>query len=102
VKPVVVRTAGGPGTGFPHTDDYYPALSRRIGEAGTAIVQVCVDGQGRLTSAPQVTHTSGYARLDQGALNLAQAGSGHYRPATEDGHPVSSCYPYRIKFELNN
>ncbi|HYM29333.1 MAG TPA: hypothetical protein VET66_14380 [Steroidobacteraceae bacterium] len=38
--------------------------------------------------------------LDGGALALARAGSGHYRPATEDGRPVSACFPFRIRFEM--
>src|SRR5215472_3695806 len=41
-KPVN-RVGGGPGKNFPNTDDYYPAASARLGEAGTATVHVCVD-----------------------------------------------------------
>jgi hypothetical protein len=33
---------------------------------------------------------------------LARAGSGHYRPTTEDGRPVTACYPIKIRFELRN
>ncbi|TLY91210.1 MAG: energy transducer TonB, partial [Gammaproteobacteria bacterium] len=46
--------------------------------------------------------SSGSARLDDGALKLAHAGSGHYRPTTEDGRPVDSCYVFRIRFELRD
>jgi TonB family protein len=99
--PTPHRVVGGPGKGFPTTDDYYPAVSRRLSETGAATVQVCVDTQGRLTAAPMLTRSSGSRRIDDGALNLATAGSGHYRPSTEDGQPVSSCYPYRIRFVLN-
>ncbi|MGP8033598.1 MAG: energy transducer TonB [Steroidobacteraceae bacterium] len=96
----VVRVTGGPGRGFPDTADYYPAPSIRLAEKGVATVRVCVDGAGRLTADPQIAQSSGSARLDAGALRLAKAGSGRYRPSTEDGRPVSSCYPFGIRFEL--
>jgi TonB family protein len=98
--PVSHRLLGGPGKGFPNTDDFYPSASRRLAETGSTTVQVCVDSQGRLAGDPVVTQSSGIRRLDEGALNLAKAGSGHYRPTTENGQPVSSCYPYRIRFRL--
>jgi TonB family protein len=96
------RVVGGPGKGFPNPDEYYPPAARRAGEMGTAAVQVCVDSAGRLSSAPTITESSGFARLDEGALKLAKAGSGHYRPSTEDGRPIDSCYAYRIKFQLTD
>jgi periplasmic protein TonB len=98
----VTRIIGGPGAGFPNTEDYYPAASRRIGENGMVTVQVCVDASGRLTADPTIAQSSGSARLDGGALKLARAGSGHYRATTEDGRAVSSCYPYRIRFEIKD
>ncbi len=100
--PPVQRVVGGPGKGFPNTDDYYPAASRRLSETGAATVQVCVDDHGRLNGDPSVTRSSGNRRIDEGALNLAKAGSGHYRPTLEDGQSVSSCFPYRIRFTLGN
>jgi hypothetical protein len=63
-------------------------------------VRVCVDEHGRLQGDPTIADTSGSARLDGGALALARAGSGHYRSSTEDGKPVSSCYAYRVRFQL--
>jgi TonB family protein len=72
-----------------------------LGENGVAIVGVCVDENGRLTSNPTLAKSSGSAALDNGALKLAKAGSGHYRSTTEDGRPVSYCYPFRIRFQLN-
>jgi TonB family protein len=96
------RVSGGPGMGFPNTADFYPAAARRLAETGATTVQVCVDTQGRLTGDPVVTQGSGIHRLDDGALNLARAGSGHYRPTTENGQPVSACYPYRIRFRLDD
>jgi hypothetical protein len=59
-----------------------------------------VDDKGRLTAVPTLAETSGSASLDEGALKLAKAGSGHYRATTEDGRPVSSCYQFRIRFNF--
>jgi TonB family protein len=97
-----VRIDGGPGTGFPATDDFYPAAARRLGEKGLATVRVCVDPQGRLSADPVIAQSSASARLDDGALKLARAGSGHYRATTEDGRPVSACYAFRIRFEFRD
>ena len=94
------RIVGGPAKGFPATADYYPDASRRLGEQGATAVQVCVDPRGRLTSEPTLTQSSGSARLDGSALTLARAGSGHYRPTTEDGRAVTACFSFRIRFEL--
>jgi TonB family protein len=71
-------------------------------EQGIATVRVCVDVNGRLTSDPTTLQSTGSSRLDEGALKLARAGSGHYRATTEDGRPVNSCYPFRIRFQLKN
>ncbi|MDB6091721.1 MAG: hypothetical protein JWN85_4505 [Gammaproteobacteria bacterium] len=99
---VMNRLLGGPGKGFPNTDAYYPSAARRMGETGIAAVRVCVDDKGRLTADPTLAQSSGSANLDEGGLRLAKAGSGHYRPTTEDGLPVRSCYVFRIKFDLKD
>jgi protein TonB len=96
----VIRMQGGPGSGFPNTDDYYPSIAKRMEEQGVTTVRVCVGTNGRLTSDPTIAQTSGSPRLDDGALLLAKAGSGHYRSATEDGRAVNSCYSYRVRFAL--
>ena len=96
----VQRLAGGPGAGFPETADFYPSPSIRWGEEGVTTVQVCVDPRGRLTSEPTTAKGSGSARLDDAALKLARAGSGHYRATTEDGLPVNSCYAFAVRFQL--
>ena len=98
----VNRVPGGPGSGFPNTDDFYPSAAKRMEEQGVATVRVCVDVNGRLTSDPVTVQSSGSARLDAGALQLAKAGSGHYRASTEDGRPIVSCYPFRVRFQLRN
>jgi TonB family protein len=97
---VVRQLTGGPGAGFPETADFYPSPSIRLAEEGLTTVRVCVDPKGRLTSEPTTVKGSGSARLDEAALKLARAGSGHYRATTEDGQPVNSCYPFGIRFQL--
>jgi TonB family protein len=98
----VNRVLGGPGVGFPNMDDFYPEAARRLGEKGTTTINVCVDGTGRLTGKPTIDQSSGSPRLDEGALRLAKAGSGHYRATTENGRPVSACYAFRIRFQLRD
>lgn len=94
------RTQGGPGVGFPNTDDYYPAAAIRQHEEGGVALRVCVNERGQLSGEPTVVQSSGFELLDGGALKLAKAGSGHYRSTTEDGHSVSDCYAFRIRFQL--
>jgi periplasmic protein TonB len=102
IKPSVKRTVGGPGRGFPNTEDFYPADAIRKGQQGAVTVQTCVDERGRLTAVPTIARSSGTPSLDEGALRLAKAGSGHYRATTEDGQAVSSCYQFRIAFYLKD
>jgi|SRR5450631_2764910 len=97
---IVSHVAGRPGAGFPETGDFYPSPAIRAGEEGLSTVSVCVDVRGRLTSAPTTEKSSGSARLDDAALRLARAASGHYRAATDDGQPVNSCYPFGVRFQL--
>lgn len=94
------RVIGGPGAGFPDSDAFYPAGARRLGEQGAVTLNVCVDATGRLTATPVVAGSSGSPRLDAGAVRLASAGSGRYRPTTENGRAVASCYPFRVRFQL--
>ena|SRR5436853_7623673 len=56
----------------------------------------------RLSADPTIARSSGSARLDEGAVRLAKAGSGHYRATTEDGRPVSSCFPFLIRFDFRD
>jgi TonB family protein len=93
---------GGPGKGFPNSGDFYPPAAIRGRIEGTSAVSVCTDERGRLTAAPTLVHGSGSGDLDQAALRLAKAGSGRYRPSTEDGRAVSSCYPFNVTFNLRD
>jgi protein TonB len=98
----VVRTSGGPGKGFPNSEDFYPPASQRLGEEGSSMVEACIGPDGRLTQEPKIAQSSGKSRLDEAALKLAKAGSGRYRPTTEDGKPVPSCIKFNIRFQFRN
>jgi TonB family protein len=100
--PAVNRVMGGPGAGFPGADDFYPVDSIRLRESGIATVGVCVDAAGRLIGKPTIDRSSGRPSLDEAAVKLAKAGSGHYRATTEDGRPVSACYPFLVRFRLRD
>jgi len=96
----VSRVPGGPGAGFPNAQEFYPSSARRLGEQGVAAVRVCVDASGRLRGPPTVAQSAGSPRLDEGAVRLALAGSGHYRPSKENGRAVDSCFAFRVRFTL--
>ncbi len=97
----VKRVLGQPGAGFPNTADFYPSQSIRLEEKGVATVRACVDAAGRLTAAPTIVQSTGKGRLDEAALKLARAGSGHYRATTENGQPVNLLLRFRhpLRFE---
>src|SRR5499427_74231 len=101
-KAAVAGTAVGLGKGFPNVDDYYPDASRRLGEEGLTVVDICVGPDGKLTEAPKVGKSSGHERLDQAAVKVAQVGSGRFKPATEDGKPVAKCTQLPIRFKLHS
>jgi periplasmic protein TonB len=101
-KAAVAATAIGLGKGFPNVDDYYPDASRRLGEEGLTVIDICVGPDGKLTEPPKVGKTSGHERLDQAAVKVASVGSGRFKPATEEGKPVSKCTQLPIRFKLHN
>jgi protein TonB len=76
----------------------YPSLSRRLGEQGSAVIQILVDVDGRVIDA-KLLQSSGHDRLDQAAL----AGVRHsYRflPGTVDGKPVQMWYTFKFIWKL--
>ena len=100
-RAAVAATAVGLGKGFPNVDDYYPDASRRLGEEGLTVVDICVGPDGKLTEPPKVGKSSGHDRLDQAAVKVAQVGSGRFKPATEEGKPVAKCTQLPIRFKLH-
>jgi periplasmic protein TonB len=86
--------------GFPNVDDYYPGSARRLGQEGTAVVNVCVGPDGKLSKEPTIEKSSGTASLDEAAMKLAHAGSGRFKPATEEGKPITACTRLPVRFQL--
>jgi len=97
--PVVVAKTPAKIGRMPSSEDYYPAASKRAEEQGTVTVKVCVDNKGKLIGDPSVVTSSGFDRLDEGAVKLARAG--RYQPGTSGGQPQDeSCVSFRVKFEI--
>jgi len=84
---------------MPSSEDYYPAASKRAEEQGSVTLKVCVDNKGKIVGNPTVVTSSGFERLDEGAVKLARAG--RYQPGTQGGQPAAeSCVSFRVKFEI--
>ena len=105
--PVAVAKAGPVGTApkidlgrFPHSEDYYPAASKRLEEQGSPVVHVCIGAKGGLSQPPTIQTSSGSTRLDQGAIDLVKAGARYISPGTEEGKPVDKCFDFRVKFTM--
>ncbi len=81
-------------------DDYYPSGSRRRGEQGSPVVQVCVGPSGKVLREPVVIDTSGFPELDVAAIEVAKAT--RYAAGTRDGKALpESCLKFKIRFVLN-
>lgn len=84
---------------MPSSEDYYPAASKRAEEQGSVTLKVCVDDKGKIIGNPTVVTSSGFERLDEGAVKLARAG--RYQAGTVGGRPApESCVSFRVKFEI--
>lgn len=75
----------------------YPRASRRLGEAGLVLVRVFVDAEG-LPRQLQVMQSSGFARLDEAALEGVRRA--RFKPPIEDGQPTAGWARIPIPFEL--
>ncbi len=83
---------------LPNSEDYYPSELRREGVQGAAVVRVCVDERGVRQGNPVVEQSSGNARLDEGALNVAR--SGRYARSLQGSTPVPNCFRFHIGFQF--
>ncbi|HTW38591.1 MAG TPA: energy transducer TonB [Steroidobacteraceae bacterium] len=82
------------------TDDYYPDVSRRLDETGTALVHACAGTNGRVSQTPTIERSSGSSRLDQAAIRYAT--HARYHPATEDGRAIPGCTRFNVTFRLTD
>jgi hypothetical protein len=83
---------------LPNTEDFYPPDLRRLNVTGATHVRGCVDAQGMRQGDPTIEESSGNARLDMGAMNIAR--HGRYARAMQGDTPVGSCYRFRIAFKI--
>lgn len=79
------------------TPPRYPPLSRRMGEEGTVVLRVELDELGKVCAA-RVKDSSGFARLDDAALEAVRTWRCH--PAQRDGQPVRAVALQPFKFIL--
>ena len=97
--------AGAPSLVEPSADaDYlknpppaYPRASRRLGEQGTVIVRVFISTQG-LPEKAEVRTSSGFARLDQAALEAVQRW--RFVPGRRSGTPEAMWFNIPVRFVL--
>jgi periplasmic protein TonB len=83
----------------PLTSPLYPPISQRLNEEGRVILEVYVLDNGRVADAT-VLKSSGYARLDQAALEEVKRGW-RLLPGTEDGKPTAMWVRLAVRFRLN-
>ena len=77
----------------------YPALSRRLHEEGTVLLVVRVTTKGNVEQE-QVKHSSGFARLDEAALNAVR--QWRFVPARRGDEPVAANVIVPIVFRLSD
>jgi TonB family protein len=82
--------------GFPSSEEFYPPRAKFNDLEGAVTLRVSISATGCIERA-EIAGTSGVAELDEGALNLAMAGS--YVPAAAGGKAVPGTLMFRVKFE---
>jgi outer membrane biosynthesis protein TonB len=83
---------------LPNSEDYYPPDMRRQNVQGATNLRVCVDAQGTRQGDPAIEASSGFARLDAGAVNLVK--HGRYARSMQGDTPVGNCFRFRITFRI--
>ena len=76
----------------------YPAMSRRLGEAGRVIVRVLIGPDGHARDA-RIHDSSGFDRLDRLALETARD-RWRYVPGTRNGVPEAMWFDVPFNFVL--
>ncbi len=99
--PPVAAPVSGSGSSAPslivNNKPAYPPASIRGQEEGVTTLSVCVSDSGRAQSV-QVTESSGFARLDDAALNWMR--NARFKPATMDGRKRAVC-GHVVAYEWN-
>lgn len=96
-QPTKGRDKPGLAPDFPSSESFYPADAKQNDVEGAVTLRVAVSETGCIQRA-EVAGTSGVARLDEAALDLAMAGS--YVPAAGAGDKATAgTMMFRVKFE---
>lgn len=80
-------------------DPSYPPASRRAGEQGTVRLKVLVDTSGRASNVA-VTQTSGFARLDQAAMEAVR--KWRFVAATDGTNKIQAYTQVAVTFKLTD
>ncbi|MEW6592049.1 MAG: energy transducer TonB, partial [Pseudomonadota bacterium] len=78
----------------------YPALSRRLGEAGLVRLNVLVNADGSVGRL-ELDRSSGHPRLDHSAMETVQS-SWKFEPARQGGKAVPAWVIVPIQFTLRS
>jgi protein TonB len=78
----------------------YPAKDTRLGNQGSADVEVYVLPNGRVGDA-RIVRSTGFESMDRSALDEAKR-NWRLIPATRDGVPIAQWYKVRVTFRLTN
>lgn len=84
----------------PLTQPEYPPSSRRAGEAGTVVLEVLVNVNGRIDDV-RVKTSSGFPKLDEAAMREARR-AWRAVPGTENGKPIAMWAPFAVTFKLTD
>lgn len=106
VSPCPAPASGTSGTKYPKLgrltrslEDFYPALSRRLGEEGTVMVSFRISATGCVESAA-IVGSSGSDLLDEAVLKFYE--TMEFVPGAMDGKAVESTVTAPIVFKLDN
>ena len=100
INPQPVADSAVAGVTSTHTTPPYPDQARALGEQGSVTLHLMISPAGDVTAAT-VTQTSGFADLDQAAVNWVVA-HWKYKPAIQNGLAIASATDAIVKFDLKN
>jgi protein TonB len=83
-----------------YTQPDYPSASRRLGEAGSVVLELLVGEDGKVSDA-KVISPSGFPRLDEAAVKEALR-HWKFQPGTEDGKPKPMRHQVKVTFRLED
>jgi periplasmic protein TonB len=78
-------------------EDYYPPQALRLGQAGSAIVRVCVGVNNKIDGPIELLTSSGFPSLDEAAGKCMSAG--RFKAGSVEGKPVRACKDYKVTFQ---